>query len=101
MRQCKGMPRDQGRVTRRGPAPVLTGNGERRMTWTEGFDNEAMADAFEIYGKWVGLEGWKVTIRKKNVGQPWQRCKLEGYHELTPGELLDVLDSSLAHWLES
>lgn len=71
------------------------------MTHMVGFDNDPMADAFEIYGQWVGLDGWKVTIRKKNVGEKWERCKLEGYHELSPGELLDVLDASLAHWLDS
>lgn len=60
---------------------------------------DSMADAFEIYAKWVGLDGWKVTIRKKNVGMPWQSAKVEGYHELTPDELLQVLDASLGKWL--
>ena len=58
-----------------------------------------MADAFEIYATWVGMDGWKVTIRKKHIGQPWERVTIEKYVELDAGELLDVIDSTLGRWL--
>lgn len=71
------------------------------MGWVHDQDQPVMADQFEIYARFVGLDGWKVTIRKKHIGQPWERVDVERYSELDADELLQVLESTLGRWLSA
>lgn len=85
-------------LTRGGPAPRPYGKRGIGMTFWDSDQEPLVADELRIKAQWVGMDGWSLRITKRHVGQSWGAARTESYDGLDPGELLQVLDSSLGRW---
>lgn len=68
------------------------------MSFWDEDEHPRVADGLEIHAKWVGMDGWKLVIKKRHLGESWAHAGVELYEELDAAEMLQVLDSSLGRW---